>query len=419
MEIKPKLYSYYLELLNEISNYSHEKYNSYNNNNSQDLNTSEIIERIKDSTKKLINLKIIHNENDNNNYYQLENYTKKLEFNIKTFYHQLFEYKIQNNVLEDKIKMYKIIYEEYEELKEKVKYVGGKFLDNEKKDNEILILRQENNILKKEIDKLDKINKLNETLKKEYLNKINDLQNEIEQLNKKVETKYITNNSISNYNNSNGSNININNNEKILSKYISKHDNEITNNFLSNNSSSKNNYNYHKGFKNSFQKYSLHNNKLPSNYNMIKNIYMNNNKSNFNSSSIITINTNILTSNYNKLLNNFSKNKNNTKNKNKNNTKKKSITMKIDKEEEKSLSLNKYFKNNNDSRSMYRSESKSKKSFNKFINFKSNENYPISCQHKSSSKIGKSLNKRTRNYKNNKHKMKKSNSALNIKISSK
>ena len=54
-----------------------------------------------------------------------------------------------------KLNAYMCLEEEYEELKEKVKYEGGKFLDNERKDNEIFILRAENSSLKKEIVKLE------------------------------------------------------------------------------------------------------------------------------------------------------------------------------------------------------------------------------------------------------------------------
>jgi hypothetical protein len=53
--------------------------------------------------------------------------------------------------------------EEYEELKEKLKYEGGKFLDNDRKDNEIMILRNENSKIKKEIVKLENRKKLLET----------------------------------------------------------------------------------------------------------------------------------------------------------------------------------------------------------------------------------------------------------------
>ena len=435
MDTKSQLYSYYLDLLNEISTYSAEKIQKYPNLNYKNLSISELVQNIKDSTSELIHFKIseIISQNINSNsYLQLENYTKKLENDIKSFYHKFFEYKIQINALEDKVNMYKIIQIEYEELKEKVKFHRGKFLDNERKDNEILILRQENNILKKEITKLDKINNLNENLKKNYMNKINNLQNEIDHLSKKLEMKYNSNNSISNYNSSSASNININinNNENILSKLIYKHDLENVNNLIQNNSSHKKKYkyNYLKGLKNLFPKNSFYTNKRPSNYNIIKNIYMNSNNNNnnknnnnFNSSTVSTINTNIFTSNYNKLINNISQNKKkSTKKKVKYKKKNNSCTMKNEKEEDKSLSMNKYLRNNNDSRFMYKSDSKNKKSYNKIINFNSNESCPLSCQHKDTSKIRKSLSKKMRyNKKSNEYKMKKSNSALNIKINSK
>ena len=429
MDMKSQLYSYYLDLLNEISTYSAQKIQKYPNLNFKNLSVSELIQNIKDSTSELINLKIseIISQNINSNsYLQLENYTKKLENDIKSFYHLIFEYKIQINSLNDKINMYKVIQMEYEELKEKVKFHGGKFLDNERKDNEILILRQENNILKKEISKLDKINNLNETLKKNYMNKINNLQNEIDHLSKKLELKYNSNNSISNYNSSNASNININinNNDNIMSKLIYKHDPDNINNIMSNNSSRKNKYSYLKGLKNLFPKNFFYNNKRPSNYNIIKNIYMNsnnNNKNNFNSSTVSTINTNIFTSNYNKLINNISqKKKKSTKKKLKHYKKNNSCRMKYEKEEDKSLSMNKYIRNNNDSRFMYKSDTKNKNYYNKIINFNSNESCPLSCQHKNTSKIRKSLSKKMRgNKSSNNKKMKKSNSALNIKINSK
>ena len=428
MDVKSQLYSYYLYLLNEISNYSSQRIKNYQNLNYQNLDISKIIENIKDSTSELINIKvsnIICKNINSNSYFQLENYTKKIEHDIKILYHKIFEYKIFINSLEDRLQMYKMIQIEYEELKEKVKYVGGKFLDNERKDNEIIILRHENNILKKEVAKLDRFNKLNETLKKNYINKINALKKEIDKLNKKIESKYNSNNSISNYNSSNASHININiNSENILSKIISKHDLENINNIISNYSSRKNKYNYLKGLQNCFPKNSFYNNQRQSNFNIIKKIYMNsnnNNKNNFNSSTVSTIHTNIFTSNFNKLLNNIShKKKKNSKSKNKNLKKNNSVTMKNEKEEDKSLSMYKYFRNFNDSRLMYKSYSKNKKSNTKIINFNQNEIYPMSCQHKNSSRIRKSLSKKMRVNKSNKEqKMKKSNSALNIKIISK
>ena len=97
----------------------------------------------------------------------------------------------------------------------------------------------------------------------------------------------------------------------------------------------------------------------------------------------------------------------------KNQKKSTSLSMKFEKEEEKSLSMNKYLKNLND---MYKSDYKTKKTYHKIINFKSNENCPLSCQHKNR----KYLNNKIRTNKiHHKDKMKKSNSALNIKVFSK
>ena len=422
MDIKSQLYSYYLDILNEITNYSSERTYDFKNISFENMNISELIDKIKEANSELINLKVTNSENSKG-YSQLENYIKKLEYDIRLYHKKYFEFKIQNNALEDKIKIYRIIHEEYESLKEKVKYDGGKFLNNERKDNEIIILRQENNILKKEVAKLENLNKLNETLKNNYLDKIKNLHNEIDRLNKKLELKYNSNNinSIRNFNTSNASNININinNNENILSKCIYKYDLNNANN--NNNETIKNNFNYLNNIKNLFKK----NNKRPANYNLIKNIYMNSNnfRNNINSSTINTINNNIFTSNYNRIINNVSsKNKKKHSSKQnystiKNKIKNNSISMKIDKDEEKSVSLNKYIKSN-DNKFPYKSDRKMKKSFSKIASFKSTENGPMSCQNKSSSKIRKYLNKKIGSN-NNEFRMKKNNSALNIKVNSK
>ena len=103
----------------------------------------------------------------------MENYIKKIENDLRYYIRQYYEYKIQNDALEEKVRIYGLMQEEFEELKDKVKFEGGRFLNNERKENEIIILRQENTILKKEIAKFEKLQKLNETLKKDYIIKIN------------------------------------------------------------------------------------------------------------------------------------------------------------------------------------------------------------------------------------------------------
>ena len=103
-----------------------------------------------------------------------------------------------------KLNAYMYLEEEYEELKEKVKYEGGKFLDNERKDNEIFILRAENSSLKKEIVKLENLCKNKDSRIKEHLKTIKDLQSNVENLNHKIYKlkKYLNNNINSNNTNS-------------------------------------------------------------------------------------------------------------------------------------------------------------------------------------------------------------------------
>ena len=429
MDIKFKLSSYYSKLLNQISKYSSEKTEKYKNINLKNKTNLELFEYIKDLISILIESKILEvtsiNKN-NDNYIQLENYSKKLEKDIKLLFQKIFEYKVQIAALEDKIKVYKIIQQDYEELKEKVKYFGGKFLDNERKENEILILRQENEIVKKEIAKFEKMNQLNETLKNNYITKINDLNKEIEKLNKKLESRFNINNNINNYNTSNSPNVNININNQdnnLLTKLLYKPDINEMNNIISNNISHKKNYKYLKGLKKIFQKTTYNYNKCHNNINITKSLYLNSNnnlRSNINCSTVSTSGQNIFTSNYNKISTNdvIKKPKKYRNKKNRN-----SISMKIEKEENnKSFSLNKYIRNKSGSRYIYKSDNKNKKSSTKINHFKPSESCPMSCKNKGSSKVRKFLNKNLGFNNYNTYygkKIRKSSSALNINIFSK
>ena len=118
---------------------------------------------------------------------QLKSYTKKLESDIKYYIKKVFTYKIQKDSLENKVKAYMEIEEEYEELKEKVKYENGKFLNNDRKDNEIIILRRENSNLKKEINKLEEKSKNFENKYNNAEETIKGLKLKVAQLNKKIE----------------------------------------------------------------------------------------------------------------------------------------------------------------------------------------------------------------------------------------
>jgi hypothetical protein len=118
---------------------------------------------------------------------QLESHSKKLESDIKYYIKKVFTYQIQKDSLENKVKAYMEIEEEYEELKEKVKYENGKFLNNDRKDNEIIILRRENSNLKKEINKLEEKSKNFENKYNNAEDVIKGLKLKVAQLNKKIE----------------------------------------------------------------------------------------------------------------------------------------------------------------------------------------------------------------------------------------
>ena len=116
------------------------------------LNVKQIIDTIKEIMKYIINKLLILTEEKN----QMSNYIIKLENDIRKNISELLENKNQKEIYLNKLEKYLKINEEYEKLKEKVKYKQGKFLNDDKKQNEIFILQQENSNLKGEIYKLEK-----------------------------------------------------------------------------------------------------------------------------------------------------------------------------------------------------------------------------------------------------------------------
>ena len=142
-----------------------------------------------------------------------ENIIKNLESRERRLYKTIFQDKLRSDAMESKIGEYMEMENEFEEMKAKLKYEGGRFLNNDRKDNEIIIIRTENTNLKNIIKKLEeKIEKNNELqLSKDRL--INDLKDKIKSLEKnKIEIKNNINNSVrEQLNLINGINININN----------------------------------------------------------------------------------------------------------------------------------------------------------------------------------------------------------------
>ena len=147
-KLKSELYSLYMTTIKD-------------NNLSTNIST-EILDislytnlSLVNNIKKSIMEIISNNQKYKDNLIQLENIIKKLEIDVKYYLKNLLHYKIQNNSLELRVYSFLSMEEEYEQLKEKMKYEGGKFLENDRKDNEIIILRKENSKIKKEIIKLE------------------------------------------------------------------------------------------------------------------------------------------------------------------------------------------------------------------------------------------------------------------------
>ena len=117
----------------------------------------------------------------NQNY---ENIIRKLEEKERYLTKIRFQDKLQKEAMENKINEYMDMEDEFEEMKTKLKYEDGRFLNNDRKDNEIIIIRSENSKLKNTVDELEKENQKLQNITIEQNKKINSLKEEIEKLNK-------------------------------------------------------------------------------------------------------------------------------------------------------------------------------------------------------------------------------------------
>jgi len=303
LNLKKELYSLYNTIKNRISDNKIFKNNLQKIADINKVNSKDLINVIKNFFIDLISnrdLQLFLNSNDINelrkNYIQLESQIRKLEIDNKYYLKNLMQNKIIKDSLEMKLNAYMSLQEEYEELKEKVKYEGGKFLDNDRKDNEIIIVRQENSSLKKEILKLENKNKINEKKIKEYQNIIKELEYNKEYLNKKIYAleKDIKENTI-----------NIKQNGSGLYKGINS--SSCTNLQIKSNEPGLNNHNNNYNLKNLKNVYNFGNNYISKNSSDInspkgdiKYIEPNKNK-NWHNKTMGTINSSIFNSTYNKI----------------------------------------------------------------------------------------------------------------------
>ena len=425
LEIKEDLYMLYLELKETLTSKNISLSKEQLSEAINTISVNIIIEYIREMVNILINTKFPKKEEINikrtkdekdKEILQMENQIRKLEYDIKFLIQKEFQNKIKRDTLEMKVNTYMEMENEFEELKEKVKYQGGEFLNNERKDNEIIILRQENGILKKEIEKHEINNKKYESKIKSEQETIQELTNQISLLNKKVSklellTSQKETNIQPNHSNSSSINININNNGNSSSKWIIKQENQDSHN------NNPNNYNSNNPNLNSFTNYRIKTRKI-NNFakNNAKYSVSNSNNNNLNigkkysrytggntgfqtknhkNAGMSTIdNNNAFTNTYNKILNNLCvkdikdikdiESPNKKINKNKKIKKNNSISMYIE-EYDKSVMENKYIANKGKRYNSTRKNNNSNE-YNKIIGFAPNSRYPLSGKHQVNNK---------------------------------
>ena len=131
----------------KISQVLHSSYNNFPNNK---------IELI-DNIIKNIYLSLLNFLKNHSNLYEqlLQKTEMQLRFHIKNEY----MLKLQKDALENKIKSLLIRDEEYEKLKQLTNVIveNGHFILNDRKENEIIILKAENSNLKKAINNYEKV----------------------------------------------------------------------------------------------------------------------------------------------------------------------------------------------------------------------------------------------------------------------
>ena len=182
-------------------------------------NKISVIDNILSNINSVL-INFIHNQSSNY-IYNYESLLQKTEMQLRNHIRNENMLRLQRDTLENKIKVLLIRDEEYENLKKLTNVIveNGKFIMNDRKENEILILKSENSNLKKAINnyenELENKNKKEKELKNEIQKLINTYEKQIKELKKNFSSSKKEKHSNSSINiniNDLSSNININNN---------------------------------------------------------------------------------------------------------------------------------------------------------------------------------------------------------------
>ena len=225
-EAKDSLFSLFYELLSEIKGKKIELDEEEYENNVRTTPINQIINYVRETLHMLFRKygqkeRKCSEEPTKEEVSQFENMLRYQEQKNRMNIGKLFQYKLHQEVLQEKVQEYEEMENEFEEMKVQLKYEEGKFLDNDRKDNEIFIIRSENTNLKRIISDKDKsINELNEQIKeKDFI--IKDLKEKLEKVSQKLKKAENDLNLFSNIN------ININNNSSPLNLRYSQNADEM------------------------------------------------------------------------------------------------------------------------------------------------------------------------------------------------
>ena len=157
---KDVLYGFFYELIGKIKGYRVDIDEIEYQKNIETIPTMTLINYIKDTIQILLkkekdkNEKKIESKKNNNlsldeiTVKQYENIITKLEEKVRYLTSVILKNNLQKKALESQLDELFDIEREYEEMKIRFKYENGTFLNNDRKDNEINILRKENVNLK-------------------------------------------------------------------------------------------------------------------------------------------------------------------------------------------------------------------------------------------------------------------------------
>ena len=186
--------NYFHSTLNIIQNKISNEFSSIKNlfeSIEQEINNKELKLQINNKLNNINDIakifKKIYTE-----FTQIENSKRKDEEKIRNLYKKYFNFKLDKEALEYKIKYLTQKEKEYELLKEKTGaiFCNGKIICNERKDNEIIILRTENSLLKNEIKNIEDLLNEKNNIINHLNNKIIGLTQKIENFKKEKEEKY-------------------------------------------------------------------------------------------------------------------------------------------------------------------------------------------------------------------------------------